>query len=519
MNSLLFICIWLNVISLCTSTPNIVLFLADDLGYSDIGAFGAPSLDTPNIDRLARNGIKLPQFYSAHSVCTPSRAGLMTGRLPRKLGIFSTKAPGVLRVFFPFTNGSLPNVSTIPSMLKQAPRPYASKLIGKWHLGHVHSLPTQRGWDEFYGIPYSNDMGVSNYGLEDVPVANRVVTPLPLYDNETIIEQPLDFDTATERFTEHGIEFIERQAAHNTPFLLMMSYYQPHTPLNPSPAFANTSLRGPFGDCVMELDHSVGQVMEALERQGLINNTFVMFASDNGPWIKKSDKGGTAGPFRDGKGTTWEGGLRVPVIVSYPSRLASSVSSFSTMSLLDLYPTFASLAGVQLDPSLDLDGRDMLPFLQQPNISNRERVIVYMYQNTVMAVRFGAYKLHMYTRCGYCSEPPQHHDPPLLFNVEHDLAEKHPLPIDDYRQEAEHLMALYEQAVVDVLNEATPQLEQVGLFVAPCSNPEPEDKPCYSNSTADRDVAKQQVPLNQVDKAELDALLKGSLIENLTSLL
>ena len=150
-------------------------------------------------------------------------------------------------------------------MLKRANQPYASKLIGKWHLGHVGSLPTQRGWDEFYGIPYSNDMAASDYGLADVPIANRIVTPLPLYNNTEIIEQPLDFATATERFTNEGISFINRHEREDSPFFLMMSYYQPHIPLNPSPAFANTSLRGPFGDCVAELDHSVGGIMQALE--------------------------------------------------------------------------------------------------------------------------------------------------------------------------------------------------------------------------------------------------------------
>eukprot|EP00045_Choanoeca_perplexa_P009289 m.88836 g.88836 ORF g.88836 m.88836 type:complete len:522 (+) comp14836_c0_seq2:1212-2777(+) len=465
------------------SQPNIVLFLADDLGYSDISAFGAPSITTPNIDKLSTNGLRLHQFYSAHSVCTPSRAGLMTGRLPRRLGIYSQELPTILRVFFPFSTSGLPNVSTIPAMLKQAANPYASKLIGKWHLGHEESLPTQRGWDEFYGIPYSNDMDVSDYGLTNIPVANRIVTPLPLYNNTNIIEQPLDFSTATDRFTSEGIEFINRHEREDAPFLLMMSYYQPHIPLNPSPAFANTTLRGPFGDCVAELDHSVGQIMKALEDRGLLNNTFVMFASDNGPWIKKSDQGGSAGPFRDGKGTTWEGGLRVPAIVSYPGRLPKGQVSLSVMSLLDLYPTFAGLAGVALDPSAPLDGQDIWPLLEQPHIANRERSIIYMYQNTVMAIRYGAYKLHMYTRCGYCPERPQKQEPPLLFNVERDLGEKHSLDLKEYPQVAQHLLALYDAAVLDIIDEATPRLQLLGAEAAPCCNPNPPDKPCYSNSS------------------------------------
>lgn len=154
-------------------------------------------------------------------------------------------------------------------MLKQAPHPYQSKLIGKWHLGHNGTLPTQRGWDEFYGIPYSNDMDVNDYGLADIPVANRIVTPLPLYNDTTIIEQPLDFETATDRFTQQGIDFISRQVEANTPFFLMMSYYQPHIPLRPSSKYANTTLRGPFGDCVAELDHSVGEVMRAIESKNV----------------------------------------------------------------------------------------------------------------------------------------------------------------------------------------------------------------------------------------------------------
>jgi arylsulfatase A len=268
--------------------PNIIVILADDLGYGDIGSFGAEGIQTPHIDKLAADGLKLTQFYAAAPVCTPSRAGLLTGRLAARMGIkhvFMYDAP----------DGMPQSEITIPEQLKQAG--YHTGMVGKWHLGHVERyMPLNQGFDEFYGVPYSNDM--ANFFF---------------YENWEMIPEPIDQRYLTRRYTEKAVDYIERHA--DQPFFLYLAHSMPHVPIYVSPEFEGSSELGLYGDVVQELDWSTGQVVEKLKELGLLENTLVIFTSDNGPWLVMGDEGGSAGPLRDGKGSAFEGGQRVPTVL------------------------------------------------------------------------------------------------------------------------------------------------------------------------------------------------------------
>ncbi|MHC4722418.1 MAG: sulfatase family protein, partial [Planctomycetota bacterium] len=261
--------------------PNIVVIFADDLGYGDLGSFGHPTISTPNLDRMAAEGMKFSQFYSAAPVCTPSRAALLTGRLPIRNGMCSDRR----RVLFPNSAGGLPETEiTIASALKTAG--YATCCIGKWHLGHLSRfLPTRHGFDYYYGIPYSNDM-----------------KPCPLMRNEETIEVPADQTTLTRRYTEQALQFIQKNK--HKPFFLYFPHTFPHIPLFASRNFKDTSLRGLYGDVVEELDWSVGKILDSLHKNHLAENTLVFFTSDNGPWLIMDLRGGSAGLLRGGKGST-----------------------------------------------------------------------------------------------------------------------------------------------------------------------------------------------------------------------
>jgi len=273
-----------------TDRPNIIILFADDLGYGDIGPFGHPTIQTPHLNRMAREGMRLTQFYVAASVCTPSRAGLLTGRLPVRSGMASDER----RVLFPNSKGGLPDEEiTIAEALKK--EGYATAAIGKWHLGHLpEHLPTEHGFDRYYGVPYSNDMKTDANGEKGVPLVR----------NKTIVEYPATQRTLTRRYTEEALSFIE--ANETQPFFLYLPYTFPHVPLHASEAFRDTSARGLYGDVVEEIDWSVGQILGTLRDRGLAKNTLVVFTSDNGPWLTQDLRGGSAGLLRGGKGSTWE---------------------------------------------------------------------------------------------------------------------------------------------------------------------------------------------------------------------
>lgn len=346
--------------------PNIVIIFADDLGYGDIGAFGADDIDTPHIDSLAKNGAKFTQFYSASPVCTPSRAGLLTGRYPIRMGIH--------HVFFPGSYEGMPEDEiTIAELL--GPAGYTTGIVGKWHLGHHERfLPLNQGFDEFFGTPYSNDM-----------------KPLPYMRGNAYVEAKVGQVQMTRRLTEEAIDFIDRHAA--APFFLYLSHPMPHVPIFRSETFEGGSDRGAYGDVIEELDWSVGAVLAALEQRGLTQNTLVVFTSDNGPWLFVGEHSGSAGPLRNGKGTTFEGGMRVPTLAQWPNQIPAGQTIETPASMLDWLPTLAGLAGIRLPTDRAIDGQDLSGLWPPDKIAADERLFAYYSHGHLEAVRIGDWKL------------------------------------------------------------------------------------------------------------------------------
>lgn len=405
--------------ALADRPPSFVVIFCDDLGYGDLGAFGHPTIRTPRLDRMAAEGQKWTSFYTGASVCTPSRAALLTGRLPIRSGMCSGKT----RVLFPDSKGGLPQDEvTIAEALK--PLGYATAAVGKWHLGHLPEfLPTRQGFDSYFGIPYSNDMDRT---ADSPPSREANLTPkieyfnVPLLRDETVVERPADQSTVTRRYTEEAVRFIEKEK--DRPFFLYLAHTMPHVPLFRSEAFAGKSLRGVYGDVVEEIDWSVGEVLDAIERSGIARRTLVVFTSDNGPWLIFDRHGGSAGLLRGGKGGTFEGGMRVPTIFWGPGIVKPGVVA-EMGATMDLLPTFCALAGVPLPEGRVLDGFDLGPVLRGAGRSPRETVFYYR-GTEVYAVRHGSWKAHFITQPEYGPGGPARHDPPLLHHLEHDPSEK-----------------------------------------------------------------------------------------------
>ncbi|MFQ5799591.1 MAG: sulfatase, partial [Bacteroidota bacterium] len=315
--------------------PNIIFIFTDDMGYGDIGCYGHPTIATPNLDRMATEGMKLTQFHVASSVCTPSRAGLLTGRLPIRSGL--------TRVLIPQSTGGIPDEEiTIAELLKGAG--YATACIGKWHLGSKPKyLPLNHGFDYYFGIPYSNDMSPgtqpNNPLFKDQP-------PTPLIRNFTVTNPDKEPDQRylTKWYTEEAIHFMQANAG-KKPFFLYLAHTMPHVPLFVSEKFRGKSLRGLYGDVVEELDWSCGEILKTLRKLGIEDNTLVGFTSDNGPWLGKKLDGGSGGLFYEGKVSTWEGGYRVPAIFRWPGRIPAGVTTCAFATTMDLFATFTKLAG------------------------------------------------------------------------------------------------------------------------------------------------------------------------------
>jgi arylsulfatase A len=398
--------------------PNFVILFADDLGWGDLGCYGHPTIRTPNLDRMAAEGMRFTQFYSAGEVCTPSRAAIMTGRLPIRSGMCGEPP----RVLFPWSAGGLPDSEiTLAQALKA--RGYATMCVGKWHLGHLPQyLPTKRGFDAYFGIPYSNDM-----------------KPSPLMRNEQTIEEPAVQETLTPRYTAEAIRFIRDNR--EKPFFLYFAHTYPHVPLHASERYKDKSPRGLYGDVVEELDWSAGQVLQTLRDLGLAANTLVVFSSDNGPWLTQRLNGGSAGLLRDGKGSTWEGGMREPGIAWWPGRIKDGQVTTALAGTMDLFPTFLKLAGAEVPTDRVIDGVDMSPILFGTGPGNRQTHFYYR-GSRLMAVRKGPWKAHLVTQPGYGGKP-ETHDPPLLFHLEHDpseqfdVAKNHPDVVADLMAEIE----------------------------------------------------------------------------------
>lgn len=417
--------------------PNIVIIFADDLGYGDIGAFGHPTIRTPNLDRMAAEGMKFTQFYSAASVCTPSRAALLTGRLPLRSGMASDKR----RVLFPDSKLGLPQSEiTIAEVLKD--EGYATAAIGKWHLGHLPEfLPQNHGFDTYFGIPYSNDMDRTVAGPWRKPFWDPKIEywNVPLMRNEEIIERPAEQHTITKRYTEETIRFMREHK--DEPFFVYLAHSLPHVPLFTSNDFHQTSQRGLYGDVIEEIDWSVGAILETLRELDLDSRTLVFFTSDNGPWLVFDSHGGSAGLLRGGKGMTWEGGMRVPAIAWWPGTVPAGSVNMHVAGTMDFLPTAAALARTDVPQDRIIDGRNLLPLLSGDSDEPIHDAFFYYRGETLYAVRMGPWKAHFITEWEYADDTERIvHDTPELYHLDRDPSEKynvaaeHPDVIDEIRR-------------------------------------------------------------------------------------
>jgi len=400
--------------------PNFIIIFTDDQGYGDLGCFGHPTIRTPNLDRMAAEGQKWTSFYVAANVCTPSRAALMTGRLPIRNGMYSHKR----RVLFPDSDGGLPETEiTIARQLKQ--KGYRTAAIGKWHLGHLPAyLPTSHGFDSYFGIPYSNDMDrVNNVDSREAFLHPKIeYFQVPLLRNTVEVERPADQHTIVKRYTAEALKIIRESK--NKPFFLYMAHSLPHVPLFVSPDFKDKSERGLYGDVIEEIDWSVGEILNTLRQQGLDKNTYVVFTSDNGPWAIFNEHGGSAGLLYGSKGTSYEGGVRVPAIFWAPGRIKPAVIS-QMGSTMDVFPTFSKLAGVAVPTDRVYDGYDLSGVLLGKK-ENPRNEMYYYHDQYLFAARKGAFKLLYYSNnpLGY-PEKLEKLTTPKLYNLQHDPSERY----------------------------------------------------------------------------------------------
>lgn len=403
---------------------NFIIIFADDLGYGDLSCYGNPTINTPNLDRMAQEGQKWTNFYAGASVCTPSRAALLTGRLPVRSGMASNKR----RVLFPDSKYGLPaSEITLAEQLKTVG--YTTAAIGKWHLGHKEQyLPTNHGFDYYFGIPYSNDMDMVDgllpyweYWQQPNDSIKTAHFNVPLFRNTEIIERPANQNTITKRYSEEAVSFIKKNR--DQPFFVYLAHNLPHIPLFVSEEAAGKSKRGLYGDVLEEIDNGVGKILDAIKEEGLTENTIVVFTSDNGPWLPFKNNGGSAGLLRAGKGTTWEGGMREPGIFWGPGNIKPGLIT-DMGSTMDLFTTFSTLAGAKSIDDRILDGIDLSETLLNHNPSPRKSVLYYR-GTEIYAARLGDFKAHFVTQGAYGEfGKRQEHETPLLYNLSHDAAEK-----------------------------------------------------------------------------------------------
>ena len=360
------------------NSPNIVFILTDDLGYGDLSSYGSKTIESINIDKIAREGVKLTSYYAAQPVCSASRAAILTGIYPNRIGIHNAFGPNS-------NSGINQDEYTLAEMLKE--NGYATGIFGKWHLGSKKEFfPTNHGFDQFYGILYSNDMWRWHPEYpEGFP------EDLLLYENETPIKEITDQSNLTKDITSKSIRFIEENK--NSPFFLYIAHPQPHVPLFVSKDFEDITGNGLYADVITEIDYSVGRIINSLEENGLTENTIVVFTSDNGPWLSYGDHSGSSGIYREGKGTTWEGGVRVPSIIKFPNRLKPRIIDEPVMGI-DWMPTFASITGSKLSDNI-IDGKNIWPLLSGKTIkSPHEKLYFYYRVNELHSIRMDDWKIH-----------------------------------------------------------------------------------------------------------------------------
>ena len=393
--------------------PNIVYIFADDLGYGDLSCYGAKDINTPNIDQIAKQGIKFTEFYSASSVCSPSRAALLTGRYPQRMGINT--------VFFPESFTGIPDKEiTIPEILKE--KGYATGIVGKWHLGH-HSkyLPLQHGFDEYFGIPYSNDMESIVYmrgnEVESYKVKQQYIT---------------------KTYTKEVQKFITKNKDNS--FFLYIAHSMPHVPLYASEEFIGTSKRGLYGDVVQELDWSVGQILKSLREHGILENTLIVFSSDNGPWLAMKEDGGSAGDLREGKTFTFDGGMKVPTVAMWKNRIPQGIINTEVASQMDWFPTIANITGSSIPKGLVIDGLDISKVLTDKG-NRKNSDLLFLDGKQLQGYRSGQWKVKLpYKgfRGNKWKQFVKAHDT-LLFNLNTDPGEKNNL-FEKYPEKAKEIL-------------------------------------------------------------------------------
>ncbi|XP_061085559.1 arylsulfatase A-like [Conger conger] len=477
--------------SLGSDRPNFILLFADDLGFGDLGCYGHPSSITPNLDKLAAEGLRFTDFYATSPVCSPSRASLLTGRYQTRSGVY----PGV---FYPGSRGGLPlNETTIAEVLK--PLGYATALVGKWHLGVGPGgtfLPTRQGFDHYLGVPYSHDQGpchnltcfppdIKCFGFCDLGAV-----AVPLMANETIKQQPVSFLDLEKAYSDFATGFISSSAKRKQPFFLYYPSHHTHYPQYAGKMAAGASSRGPFGDALMEFDLTVGNLIQALRDSGVDNNTLVFFTADNGPELMRRSRGGNSGLLKCGKGTTYDGGMREPAIARWPQRIKPGVTH-ELASTLDVLPTIASIAGAAL-PRVPLDGVDMGDILFRHGPSKRKAMFYYptdpREKYGVFAVRLGKYKANYYTRGATHSDstPDQdchltaflkRHDPPLLFDLEADPAENYDLNPARYQDVLQRIQAAKADFEEGMLFGESQVEKGIDPALEPCCTPACTPKP------------------------------------------
>ncbi len=444
--------------------PNIVVIFTDDQGYGDVGVFGAKGFDTPNLDKLASEGRMFTNFHVSQPVCSASRAGLLTGCYSNRIGIHGALGPAA-------THGIADTEMTLGQLLKQ--KGYATGMAGKWHLGRpTQFLPTHHGFDEYLGLPYSNDMWPFH------PAAPKgSYPPLPLIEGDKVLKEGLgheDQEQLTTQYTERAVSFIERNKEH--PFFFYLAHSMPHVPLHVTSKFKGKSKQGLYGDVIEEIDWSVGQIMSTLKRLDLEKDTLLVFTSDNGPWLQYGDHAGSAGPLREGKGTTWEGGTREPCIMKWPGHIPAGTRSNDMLMTIDLFPTIAQLTGARL-PAHKIDGLDVWPIIAGKKGARNPHDAYWFYyeQNQLQSVKSadGRWSLmlpHTFHSMG--GRPGGHGGNPVpyvmvklekpeLYDLQNDIGQRHDVSAE-HPEIVEKLLASVERARTE-LGDALTNRKGVGV--------------------------------------------------------
>lgn len=435
--------------------PNFIIIFTDDQGYGDLGCFGSTTIKTPHLDQLAAEGIKLTDFHVPSPVCSPSRAGLLTGCYPKRVGMHR-------HVVFPANKYGLhPDELTIADHLKA--NGYATACVGKWHLGHIpETLPTENGFDSYYGIPYSNDMshpdnkGKPRFSQDDSWKDQDKYSPLwktPLMRDKKIIELPVNQRTITRRYTDEAIKFVEKNK--DTPFFLYLPHSMPHIPLYVPKDVYDSNPKNAYKCVIEHIDTECGRLIKRVRDLGLSENTYIIFTTDNGPWLPFKHHGGSAGPLREGKGTTFEGGQRVPCIVWGPGRIPAGKTSGELTSTIDLLPTIATLSGHPLKPAKKIDGLDISKTLTDEKTSPRKEFLHYTSRGQLEGIRQGDWKLLVKTPNKRAKNKQPQKPKLLLFNLSKDVGEKENLAAK-HPEKATSLLARMKELDAEITAHARP---------------------------------------------------------------